>query len=278
VISRFHQRAWIALLSIAACAEPGGRAETAQRQGDGHPDSDIEPRVDKTGPEFVASRTKGEESQRPGDAKSSLLTVDVTPYLRGSWRRVLRDGDTLESGDRIHVEVKTTVPAHVYLVYCDRDEKLTVFPSEASVETRAGEITLLPAANASIVLDDTPGQEVLYVIASRTKLAAAEPALADVVARSRPAKTSPDCGKAFRAAVKGRPGVKKPVVRGNRDQGGADGGERIPPPATIERGAYLEWDDGAVVNAGADFHGIVILRYKFEHVSRRPSSRRQPAP
>src|SRR5262245_55025352 len=68
--------------------------------------------------------------ERGMDVELGPFTLEVTPRLRGSREIVLKSGDQVVSRDGIKVEIRSSVNAHVYLGYCDKDSKLTLFPRE----------------------------------------------------------------------------------------------------------------------------------------------------
>jgi len=235
------------------------------------------------------------------------LTLEVTPTLSGSRRAVLRPGDEVVSGDGIQVAVKPAIDAHVYVAYCDRDRRLTIFPRDGGVAAPAGAITYIPSEEGHIILDDQVGPEVLYVIASRRPLDVADPDLAAALARARP-DTAAECGEPFDRVIHGdtqrltdtgsseperpaepsaplaappaaaapssrpaAPPVAPPRLAETPPPGAAPSqraGSRLPPPVTLERGAFIRWGASGNVSAGGDRNDIVVLRYGFTHVAR----------
>jgi hypothetical protein len=101
------------------------------------------------------------------------------------------------TGDGINVAVKASANAHLYVGYCDRDRKLTIFPPIGSIEAKAGEVTYIPAKGATITLDDQTGPEVLYVIGSHRRLDLADPDLAAAISKVRPGAANVECGAAL---------------------------------------------------------------------------------
>ncbi len=249
---------------------------------------------------------RGARSPAP-PAGSGDLTLEVTPTLSGSRRAVLRPGDEVVSGDGIQIAVKPAIDAHVYVAYCDRDRRLTIFPRDGSVAARAGTITYIPSEEGHIILDDQVGPEVLYVIASRRPLDVADPDLAAALSRARP-DTAAECGEPFDRVIHGdtqrltEAGASEPPERPDEPSAspvapaaaapssrlavppvapprlaetpppGASpskrAGSRLPPPVTLERGAFIRWGASGNVSAGGDRNDIVVLRYGFTHVAR----------
>jgi hypothetical protein len=190
--------------------------------------------------------------------------LEVSPRLRGSREGNLRSGDKVVTRDKIRVVAKTSVDAHLYLGYCDRDRRLAFFPREGSIEAKAGETTYAPAENADIVLDEQVGPEVLYVIASRRRLDLADPELAEAMSKVRPGAADVDCGAPLEQVLaKRRPATSD---LGRPAAGSTRGAGRVPPPAELDRGGYIRWTDAGAVSAGGDRDGIVVVRYNFTHV------------
>ncbi len=131
---------------------------------------------------------------------ASELVLEVTISLTGPRSAILRSGDEVASGDEILVAVKPTAAAHVYLAYCDPRNQLALFPGNGGLAASPGRITYAPAPDAAIVLDDQPGQEVLYVIASLKPLDVADPRLAGAISRTNPGPRV-ECGEPLDRAL-----------------------------------------------------------------------------
>lgn len=239
-----------------------------------------------------------------GPAPQARFTLDVTLSLTGSRNAVLRTGDRVVSGDRINAAIKASVDAHLYVGYCDRDGMFTIYPPVGSIEARAGEITYAPGKGANITLDDQIGAEVLYVIGSRRRLDVTDPELTAALSRAkagaagaacehplqhflegtRTASTMPQPAPAPAAATRASTGTPAPGLvrseastahrpgpgqpRARSQPGTGQHSDRLPPPANLERGAYITWGPGGEVSAEGDLDDIVVLRYSFSHVAR----------
>lgn len=246
--------------ALAGCARTASPAVTAPARGDSAP------------------------------AAREPFTLDVTPSLTGSRDAVLRAGDQVRTGDGINVAVKASADAHLYLGYCDRDRKLTLFPQEGSIEAKAGEITYAPARGANITLDAQTGPEVLYVIGSRRRLDLADPELASAISKVRPGARDVECGAALNQVLESKGPAPAPTrsvaaasaprvarasapgkvasQRAARVPPADRDDDRLPPPAKLERGAYITWGAAGAVSASGDRDAIVVLRYTFTHVAR----------
>jgi len=205
------------------------------------------------------------------------FTLEVTPRLSGSRDIILRSGDHLVSRDKIRVEVKVSLDAHLYLGYCDRNRQLAISPEQGSLEARAGETTFAPARNRAIALDDQTGPEVLYVIASRQRLELADPELAEALFKARPGAASAECGAQLKQVLEKKKPPPGPPQTWNPEPVEEDRISRLPPPSNaerhpdLERGGYITSEDTGEISAGGDRDGIVVLRYSFTHVDKLPS-------
>ena len=196
--------------------------------------------------------------------ESAPFELKVTPRVRGSREATLRSGDKIVSRDRIKITASTSVDAHLYLGYCDRDRRLAFHPKEGSIEAKAGAIIYAPNQNADIKLDDQVGPEVLYVIASRRRLDLADPELAKALSEVRPGAADADCGPALEQLLAKRGPARSDLGHGPKAAAGRTG--RVPPPVELDRGGYISWTDAGEVSAGGDRDGIVVVRYNFIHV------------
>ena len=201
----------------------------------------------------------------------------------------IHSGDIVLDGDRLQVSVRTSRDAYLYLAFCSQHTKdpryrgLSVFPDQGGIRVIANQTIQAPVRDGKIgeiILDDQPGQEVLYVILSRNELSHADAGLADVLAAARRGRETTDCGARFESAVTGS-------RKGNTGHRGWDGGQRkaraaqpaphsgaesAPSPdpgrpvVQIQRGGYVEFG-GVQSGVEGDPDGIVILRYELKHIS-----------
>jgi hypothetical protein len=182
-------------------------------------------------------------------ASSAPLSLEVWATVHGSAVGPLFPGMLLHSGDRIGLQARTSIEASVYLVHCASDGTLSVYPSSGPVLFEADQRVSLPAADKDLPLRGRPGKEVLYVLASKTALRRADPALHAALSG-----TDPDwewnCGDEFEALLAG------------------------PPPGLPARAKYrfaLRGYDSSdarytVARAFADERGVIVLRFPFQHV------------
>ena len=204
--------------------------------------------------------------------------------------RELRDGDPVVSGDRIRVVVKTSVDAYLYLAFCEH-HSLTAYPSPRGIRTRADEPTFIPSVS-DFVVDDEPGPEVLYIIASQAELTASAPSLARVLAVQPP-------GGAPVACLSGLVGINAPAPAASasdpcasqpcpdrrvtppptnlrrqplpRKPSPPPQASRPPPPPAAPPDPDYERNHGGISwypAVTADSDGIAMVRYEFTHVRR----------
>ena len=249
--------------------------------------------VDATGPldTSVSDRTRGME------VKLAPLVLDVALHVHGSRDGLLSDGSDVKSGDRMQVEVTTSVDARLHVAYCDKDQQLRLFPEKDGILVTANKPAFAPSQIGHIELDNNTGPEALYVIVSH--LAGDDPRLAKAIAANRPGGDAADCGERIRGAVVdpamtsarlvrrsiGGASTVSPPAPSGRPQPGAIGthaigedGEphevgaraRKHPAPRIERGAFVVFQGDVGVAAGSDANGndegIVILRYGLNHI------------
>lgn len=200
----------------------------------------------------------------------------------------LRNGDTVLSGDRLQVSIRTSRDAHLHVAFCSQQGKdprypgLKVFPDSGAIRARAHQTTIAPDPAAEIVLDDKPGQESLYLILSRSELSSSDSELAQVIATARQGNQSVDCGPSFRDKVSGprkdssgagaRSGKSSRARRPAASTTGARRSQRTElseedPIVEIQRGGDVVWNNGVPMGVDADPDGIVILRYGLTHVA-----------
>lgn len=152
----------------------------------------------------------GSSSQRAPDVtrgthvESGRLAFDHEVDVRRSNSGVaveLRDGDTVMTGDRIRVSVRTSADAYLYVAFC-AGQHLQLYPSQHGLRTRAGDIVVVPDGSGELVLDSQPGSEVLFLIVSQDELSHADPDLAALIATLGDGIKAVDCGASLDRVMK----------------------------------------------------------------------------
>lgn len=204
----------------------------------------------------------------------------------------LQNGATLQDGDRLQLLVTTAHDAHLHVAFCSTASAgsqlgaLSIFPPQGSIRARRQQTTFVPGPQKEIVLDDTPGEEVLYLIVSRAELSHADASIASAIESARGGDPSTDCKKLHRVALQEAPSqraAERPTrarkkrskenqerleARATPHEGPAYAGAASPRASRV-RGAYVadRISEGGPVRA--DAAGIVVLRYELKHQSRR---------
>ena len=194
--SRGWFRAWEAILAsfsvavLLAMSAAAGCADTRQAR--------------QAAPQEAGSRSPGGSDESRGiQVERDRLGFEHALQVRRSKDGVpheLHDGDTVVTGDRIRLSIRTSEAAYLYLAFCAHHE-LAVYPPQSGIRTQAGELMVIPPVGAELVLDCDPGPEVLYVILSRAELSLADPHLAAALAAERPSNTPVDCATNLEAEL-----------------------------------------------------------------------------
>jgi hypothetical protein len=88
-----------------------------------------------------------------------------------------------------------------------------MIPSPQGVLAKAGQLAFIPEGDGELFLDDQPGAEVLYLFASETELAQADPALAARIAAASDPTRTVDCGASLDGLMKSEAADGVAVVR-----------------------------------------------------------------
>lgn len=108
---------------------------------------------------------------RPTAAEAVVALQIKSPTGTGTGWRTLAPGDTLHSGERFGLRIEVTAP--VYLHVAQRStggQAVTLWPAAGAQAALAspGRVTQLPATDGGwFQLDEQPGEEDIYVVASR---------------------------------------------------------------------------------------------------------------
>jgi hypothetical protein len=154
----------------------------------------------------------------PGGASSNGLRLEIGLQVRrgkSGLPHPLHDGGAVMTGDRIRVHVQSSRDAYIYLAFC-ADHSLTAYPSPRGIRTRAGEVMQIPQGDAELVVDDEPGREVLYVIASEVELSIVDPQLQQALAPWRPDGVLVDCKPGPGPGVASAAGNRRALVTPKR--------------------------------------------------------------
>jgi hypothetical protein len=183
----------------------------------------------------------------PSAQRVPALYLDVWVAVHGTSIGPLYPDMTLHSGDRIGLQARTSSAAEVYVIHCDGAQTLSLI---GPVNFLADQRVPLPAAGIDLRLQGLPGDEAVYVIASRRPLGDAAPRMAAMLAGAAAAPELARCGAALDQELADSPATPARALRlGRRSL----------------RGAELSHDDLAAVHACSEDDGVVVLRFGFRH-------------
>jgi hypothetical protein len=149
--------------------------------------------VFKSDPSQLPDPTSDAGASTPAVTPTGPLTLTLRAWQTDRTtrtRRELRPGDTMRSRDLFAFDVRLDRPGHVYVLqFFAQAEPRLLFSTERGGPVSADRWVRIPLAPEWFEVDDVPGQEHIYVIASAEPLARADRRLYDVV---RDVQVSPD--------------------------------------------------------------------------------------
>lgn len=162
---------------------------------------------------------------------------------------------TLAPRAPIALQARTSGAARVYLLHCDAQAALSIFPDAGGITFRADQWVSLPAADMPLRTGTEPGVETLYVLATREPLAQSDGALARWLADRllQPEAARCDLDLSERLAGPSAPRVAQPTAAN-------------PPPRKLPyavRGVDISNLKRAEPRAFAADDGIVVLRLAY---------------
>jgi hypothetical protein len=200
------------------------------------------------------------ETRPANDDTAASLILEVWGTVRGSKDGPLQNRTTLRSGDRIQLTARPSASSYLYVLYCNVDGTLSVYPPTGTLSMRAGSTRVLPGDEEEFLLDKRKGKEVVYVLGSRRLIDDADPKLGQVLSRARGAAgNSPACGDTLESilADRGRMLSTRQVEASRR------------PVASSLRGVEVVAKNPTagetLMRAAAGSDGIVIIRLELEH-------------
>lgn len=239
--------ATLLFISIASC---GGAPSPGPANAPPPPVESTE--APRTGADRAA--TSGNRGLKEVDANERGL--DLRFQLRahsGGEARYVAPGATLTTGDRVELFIELDQPAHVYVVQFFADETSAVlFPkNDASARLAPGRHRI-PAPGKMFELDESTGEEHIYVVASREPLERVDREIAESVnevqisgAPSRSREAVESTGRRPKKKKKKKP---KLLSLGNRGSSKLTRSTETP-----------------AVTARADGAGVVVFRFWFIH-------------
>ncbi|HEU4411141.1 MAG TPA: hypothetical protein VFS43_38165 [Polyangiaceae bacterium] len=154
----------------------------------------------------------------------------------GSQAGPFRNGMALRANDRLYFEAQVSKQANLYFFHCNGKQELERIPAQDAIVLPIGTRHDVPEPHAYFELDENPGADVIYVVASERTLEVADPAFNDAIERARHKQAqSLDCGKErFEAIAAG-----KPLKEGSTGQKGVRAKQTEAPPSPVKPGPPL---------------------------------------
>jgi hypothetical protein len=106
----------------------------------------------------------------PATARKPPLYLEVQASVRGALRQPFVPDMTLAPRAQVVLQARTSHAARVYMLHCDAHAALSVYPDAGGIDFRADQWVSLPAADMPIHVGSEPGNETVYVIATRERL------------------------------------------------------------------------------------------------------------
>lgn len=230
--------------------------------------------------------SSGNNSRQPTPGQITRTPqIDRTPLILESRLRVrrgrdaaeltlddVRSGDIVVDGDRLQMRVRASRDAHLYIAFCSQHASdprfpgLAVFPLVGDIPIVANTTTSAPAENADIVLDDRPGQETIYLIASLLELSLADSTLADAIVAARKGREQADCSALFQG-TRDRDKLASKHAADLHSGNPAEHTSAKRSAIKIDRGANIVYSTSSWSAVESDSNGVIVLHYELTHVS-----------
>jgi hypothetical protein len=184
-------------------------------------------------------------------AHKAPLYLEVRASLRGALRGPFVPDMTLAPRSQIAVQARTSSAARVYVLHCDAHAALSVFPDAGGIDFRADQWVTLPAADMPIQLGSGPGNETVYVIATRERLAVSDATLGSWLTERLQQPQAARCDAKLATLLAGS--ALPPTAAS-------------PPPRKLPyavRGVDVSNPRSSVARAFAESDGVVVLRFAY---------------
>lgn len=141
----------------------------------------------------------------PGEGPSPSKRIEVSAWLEKEGVGRI-DGAPLQSGDAIAIHLSVSAASYVYVIqFGTNGEANILFPTHDDLRVPANLPTRVPPEHAWLDLDETPGEEVLYVVAALYPLSEIDADLAGDIDRARSAHRLGDANYASLSAERSGP-------------------------------------------------------------------------
>jgi hypothetical protein len=197
---------------------------------------------------LVGARTAAESPIAP-------LYLEVRASVRGALGGPFVPEMSLLPSAQIMLQARTSRAARVYMLHCDAHAALSVFPDAGGIDFRADQWVSLPAANMPIQVGNRPGNETVYVIATRDQLAHSDSELAAWLTDNMRQPQAAHCDTKLVALLAGSGAARAPS---------------LPPTAAnppLRKLPYalrgVDVSSSMVARAFAEVDGVVVLRLSY---------------
>jgi hypothetical protein len=201
---------------------------------------------------FLLQRTAADATRSAhsvAETHKPPLYLEVLATLRGTARGPFVPDVRLHPGAQISLQARTSAAARVYMLHCDAQAALSIFPDAGGIDFRADQWVPLPAAGMPLRLGAQHGNETVYVVATRDALDRADSRLSQWLLEARDGAR---CGAALDALLAGHEAASAPPTAAT-------------PPAKklpfAVRG--VDVSKSAVARAFAERDGVVVLRFAY---------------
>jgi hypothetical protein len=215
--------------------------------------------VDSTQPALSPAGTaKRSDAFTSARSHASPLYLDVWVTAHGTAVGPLLPNMVLHSGDRIGLQARTSSAANVYVIHCDGSRALSVYPASGPISFPAEQRVDLPAVGKDLRLTSSPGDEILYVVASRQRLDESDTWLKEFLSAKHASGAAQVCGGEFEKLLAG-PSAPRQQPRARLELA------RTPPRHAL-RGVVTRDIYSTMARAFAADDGVIILRFPFRHL------------
>lgn len=195
------------------------------------------------------SQPAAQSASRPRETLKTPLYLEVRASLQGATRGPFVPDITLHPGAQITLQARTSGAARVYMLHCDADAVLSIFPDAGGIHFRADQWVALPATGMPIRLGARAGTEVLYVVATRDALEHADARLERWLTDGLRQPQAARCGAELEALLAGAQPTAAPQHA-----------RKLP---YALRGVDISKPASPVARAFAQRDGVVVLRFSY---------------
>lgn len=192
-------------------------------------------------PGAASAAPKGPKDPRdPNDQGIAVSLALLTPRKDTAGERAVQPGESMGSGDMLAMQIRVDRPSYVYVLHTTAAGDVQVlYPAEAEVQARPGEVVRVPAVGDWFEVGGPQGAEHMVVVASTQALTPAA-----VKEAQQQSKSDSD---------------KKP------DDNRSEKKEPQRPPCSSKASDECKRGDPTQLAARAGLRGIAVVRFPFQH-------------